>query len=538
MRREPQQLSQREWDLLVVGGGIHGAWAALDAAQRGLAVALIERGDFAGATSSNHQRIIHGGLRYLQSGDVRRLRESVKERSTLLRIAPDLIRPLPVVVPTLGAFSQRRSTVWAAMRINDLLSADRNRGLPEGWRIPRGRLLSAQEGSRLAEGYPFTAPPCTGAAVFFDAQVLSPERLVLSLVAGAHREGAAVANYVSAEGYLRRGSQVRGVLGRDVLSGETIEVRARQVLNCAGPWTAERTGALRTGEDQRLGAVKAALLVLRDLGLRAALAIPVRTDDAGRDRAQRKGYRNFFLSPWRGLTLAGTFYAPHDGPAGRCGVQPEDIDSWMTDLRGACPELRVGREDVLNVFCGLLPRDAAGSATDLARHPAIIDHEREDGIRGAISVSGVKFTTARRLAERAVDLACARLRRGGPGRTSATRLQPFGPPLIEDALASAAASSRAEALGDTVERAVCVEMACTLGDVILRRSDMGVAGPPGADVLDRCAREMARLLGWDDRRMDLEISRLLGSYPLLRRAAAISARSPRGLSAETPVHTP
>ena len=497
------------------GGGIHGAWAALDAAQRGLKVALIDRGDFAGATSGNHQRIIHGGFRYLQHADFRRLRESVRERSTLLRIAPELVRPLPVLVPTLRVLTQRRAALRAAMFTSDLMSIDRNRGLPPAQRIPRGTLLSRREAALLTDGFNFGAGACTGAAMFYDAQVLSPERLVLSIVAAAARDGAVVANYIEATDHLREGTRTSGVVARDVLSGHGLEIRARLTVNCVGPWTGERVRALSSAGDRRFGLVKAAVLVVRNLGLRAALAVPCHGHS---DRAELidRGYRNLFLSPWRGLTLVGTFYAPHhDGPD-RCTVSERDVDTWIGALTTACPDLELSCDDVLNVYCGLLPRAPAGaSSLELSKRSTIIDHAHEHGVEGVLSVSGVKFTTARSVAERAIDIACRKLnRRTSTSRTARTRLRMLGPALIENAYAGREVLEDPSAMRDAVARAVREEMACTLADVVLARTDLAIAGMPPPHLLHTCARHMAELLGWDQRRTTRELRQLRERFPL------------------------
>src|SRR5262245_13291078 len=146
VRRNVAALTEQEYDLVIVGGGAFGVCAAWDAALRGLSVALVERGDFCHATSANHFKMVHGGIRYLQHGDVLRLRESSNERRALLRIAPHLVQPLPIVIPTYGHGMQGKALLAAGLRLYDLLAYDRNRGLADPQRqIPQGRFLSRQE---------------------------------------------------------------------------------------------------------------------------------------------------------------------------------------------------------------------------------------------------------------------------------------------------------------------------------------------------------------------------------------------------------
>jgi glycerol-3-phosphate dehydrogenase len=517
MRRDPAELSRHEFDLLVVGGGIYGAWATLDAAQRGMRVALIERADFGGATSSNHHRIIHGGLRYLQHAHFRRMRQSIRERSTLLRIVPSLVRPLPVLVPTTRGIGQHRLALGGALAMNDLLSADRNRGLTPTHRLPRGRLVSHHEAESLAPGFDFR--PYTGGAVFHDAQILSPERLILAIVQAAAAAGATVTNYLAAESYLRRGARVTGVRARDSLSGHEVEVRARLVLNCAGPWTDECVRRLAEGApDDRLRVFKAVVLVTRDLGLRAALAVPGRAPHRERAEVLSKGFRNFFLTPWRGLTLVGTFYAPRVGPAETCVATEAEIDGWVAELNESWPGLDLGTDDVLDAYAGLLPRARGDSGPlEYAKRYEIIDHARENGIDGVLSVLGVKFTTARAIAAEAVDRAAGRL--GRPLRVSRTDapLPLDGPPLIEDAREAAAAlRDDARALREAVRRAVREQMAQTLEDVILRRTELAVAGYPGDEVVSHCAAIACELLGWELPRIERETRLFRNRYPLGR----------------------
>ena len=192
MRRDLAALAGREHDLLVVGGGIHGVAVAWDAAQRGLAVALVESHDFGSGVSWNSLKTIHGGLRYLQKADLIRLRESVHERSALLRIAPALVKPLGFLVPTYGHGAKGREAMALGLVLNDLLSADRNRGLPPERRIPRSRVLSSRETLDLVPG--LAAEGLNGGALWYDAQVESSERLTVGFAHAAADAGALLAS--------------------------------------------------------------------------------------------------------------------------------------------------------------------------------------------------------------------------------------------------------------------------------------------------------------------------------------------------------
>jgi glycerol-3-phosphate dehydrogenase len=518
MRRDLQHLARSEFDLIVVGGGIYGAWAALDAAQRGLSVALVEQGDFCSATSANNHKIIHGGLRYLQHGDLRRMRESIRERSILLRNAPALVRPMPVMVPTARRWSQHRLVMGAALLVNDLVGSDRNDELAAGWQIPRGRLVGPAECADLCPQ--MDTAEMTGGAIFHDAQVLSTERLVLSILRSASAAGASLANHVRVTGYLRRdpkgggtrGSRpVCGVRAVDRLTGDPLEIRGRLVLNCAGPWSAELARLLGSArQEAHYDVFKAAVLVVRDMGLKTAIAIPGRSRYRDSAEVLRKNYRNFFITPWRGLSLIGTFYAPHAGSADRCAASEAEIACWLNDINAAWPGFGLTRADIYRVMTGLLPR-AAGSEEDpqYAKRAKIIDHGRQDGIEGVISLIGVKFTTARGVAERAIDLAVRRL--GCAAAGCATHTTPLdSAPAPEPDICRAAAELEADpaALRRVITRAVRREMACTLGDAILRRTELAAAGVLSESCLATCAAVAARELGWDPMQTQREVEQV------------------------------
>ncbi len=319
MTRDLKRLGEGSHDLLVIGGGIQGACAAWDATTRGLSVALVDRGDFGAATSANSLRIIHGGFRYLQSADFRRLREAAVERSILLRIAPHLVRPLPVLVPIYGHGWHGREAFAVALRLADLAGLDRNRHLAPARRIPRGRLLSRAQ--CLARFGGFDPRGLTGGALWYDAQAVDSERLTLAYVLSAAEAGAAVANYVRAERLLTEGGAVRGARVLDVPTGERFDIRARMVLNAAGPWADELAATARGAAPAGAPAprlARALNLVTRPLC--EAVAVGIRSR-AGPDRDPVGGGDRFlFLAPWRGRTLVGTWYRPFAGRADDCRV--------------------------------------------------------------------------------------------------------------------------------------------------------------------------------------------------------------------------
>ena len=481
MRRDLDELSGREHDLVVVGGGVYGAAAAWDAAQRGLRTALVEREDFGAGVSWNSLKTIHGGLRYLQKADLARMRESIRERRALLRIAPELVRPLPFLVPAYGHGRLGREALGVALLLYDLVSHDRNRGLPETHRIPRGRLLGRRDVLDRLPGLPrrLGRAELTGAGLWSDAQVLSSERLTVAMVHAAVEAGALAANHLEAVGFLRAGSRVAGVRARDTLAGREVEVRARMVLNCAGP-----------GADALLslaGVARPAAPLLRAWNL-----VFARRPPEGFAVGARTGDRFLFLVPWRDRTLVGTAYAPAEAPADGA------ITAFRAEAAAAFPWAGLDEASLALVHEGLVP--GHGGAAGLSTRPRLHDHEAEDGIAGFATLQGVKYTTARAVAERAVDLVARRLGRPAvPSRTDRTLL-PRARPLEGT-------------LDERTREAVRDEMALTLADAVLRRLDLGTVGAPGEAELAVVARAMGAVLGWGEGRERDEVAALAKRFP-------------------------
>ena len=476
MRRDWGGLAGREHDVLVVGGGIYGAAAAWDAAQRGLAVALVEREDFGSGASWNSLKTIHGGMRFLQKADLRRLRDSARERRVLLKVAPELVRPLPFLVPTYGHGTTGREALAFALALNDLLTRDRNQGLPPEQHIPRGRTLGPDEALHLVPG--LRREGLTGAALYHDAQAASTERLTLAFVHAAAGAGAACANHAEAFSLLRTSGRIAGAAVRDRLDGQTVEVRARLVLNCAGPWC-DDVLALGGVPPRR----PAPLLRARNLLLRRPSPLPFAV-------GARSASRFLFLVPWQGRTMVGTSYEPAQHP-------PSDPLEFLREACAAFPWAELAARDLVLVHEGLVP--GRGGAAGLQTRTRLHDHEAEDGLAGLVSVQGVKYTTARLVAQRLVDLVACRLRRRLPPCRTATTALPAARPLP---------GPRESA----TRTAVREEMALTLADAVLRRLDLGTAGPPDAAALACVAATMAAELGWDAPRIEKEQAVLAAVY--------------------------
>jgi len=555
MNKNLQQLSGKEYDLVVVGGGIFGACVAWDAASRGLKVALLEKKDFSHATSANHLKMVHGGIRYLQHGDVARVWESCRERTALLRIAPHLVRPLPIVMPTYGHGMRGKAVLGAGVSLYDLLTLDRNRRIADdGRRIPGGRLITRQEVLKIFPG--IEQRGLTGAAVFYDAQMYNPQRIALSFLRSAASAGAEIANYLEVTRFLKSDGRIAGVGAKNVLNGESVEVRGTMVLNTAGPWAAR---LLETGMDLHLApkpvfSRDVCFVVSRRLSSKFALACQTRTRDA--DAILSRGGRHLFLAPWRDFTLIGVWHGAYKGAPDEVTVTEEDLQAFLDETNAAYPGLSLFRKDVTMVNFGLIlfeENKQGGAEISFGKRSMLIDHEKTNHVDGLVTLIGVRATTARGEAEKAVDLVFRKLGRRSPNSETDTtpifggRIEKFDDFLggvveqrpygldreVLDALIHNYGSEYpgvlkyidespdlAHRLGHStvlkaeVIHAVREEMAEKMADVVFRRTDLGTGGHPGEEALKACARLMASELGWDEDRVREEVNEARSEFNL------------------------
>ena len=538
MRRDLQTLSNQAFDLLVIGGGIQGACVAWEATLRGLSVALVEQGDFASGTSANSLKVIHGGLRYLQNADFKRMRQSIRERQTLMRIAPHLVHPMPVLVPTYGHGLKGKEAMTAALKVNDVISGDRNFALKDPQKqIPSGKILSKQE---CLEQLPdLSTEGLTGAALFHDAQVYNSERLVLAFVRSAAQKGACVANYLQVVDFIREaGSRVGGAIALDRLSDNRIEIRARAVVNASGPWIGALMSQVSGEKIAPKPLAKAMNLVTRPLfeaktndGQRCAVGITGRAP----------GSRLFFIAPWRDRSLIGTWYSHNVGSAKPPTVTDREIEVALVDINQAYPGFNLTPEDVEWVHAGLLPGKGKSKRGEVAltKQFELKDH-RKEGFAGLLSVTGVKYTTARDLARRAVNwvfkeagqmvapstshkrklvggeieqftaflAAARRTHRGQVPTQSLQRLvYSYGSEYsaVLQRLAATGKASDEEILAAEARYGVETEMAQNLSDIVFRRTELGSAGHPEEMKLKICADAMGEILGWTEEKRRLEV---------------------------------
>lgn len=545
MKRSLEQLADQTFDVLIIGGGIHGAVAAWDAALRGLSVALIERGDFGSGTSQSSLKTIHGGLRYLQDGNLLRIRTMARERTTWMKVAPHLVHPLTCLMPTRKSISRSRLIMGVALMANDILSFDRNRLTDPEKYLAGGRIISQQELSHLLPGYDIRAS--TGAAVWHDAQIHNSERLLLDFILSAADAGAVVANYVEATGLIQDDNRIIGIQAKDIPSGQTFDIRAAVTINCAGAWIDAILEKVSLNSEF---ATSVAMNVIIDQ-VWSGVAAGVSTQPANGKRSQI-----LFIVPWRNKTMIGTWHIPWMRAPGEFKMNRSIVQDFLNEINSAHPRLQLSLNDVRHVMWGFLPiknTDVHSDQVRLTRDGAVLDHHKNDGVSGLISVLGVKYTTARFVAEQAVNLAVKKLAvkakkcqthitpvKGGQiGDFKAFLRQAISKAprdmdpeitehlvythgsgyshLVEQMTAQAEMAQRVDPMlpvtAAEVMHAVRDEMALTLSDVIQRRTELGATGPPSLTTLQKCADLIGCELGWSIERQQQEITSVIQAYP-------------------------
>ncbi len=478
-------------DVAIVGGGINGAGIFREAARAGLRAALFEADDFGFGTTWRSTKLIHGGLRYLEHGDVRLVRESLREREFLLRTRPHLVRPLPFLFPLLPWTRRPAWQIRAGLLAYDLLAWPRS--------LPGHRSFSAEEVRLRAPGI---APEQRGGFGFYDARCRAPERLALELVLEGVAAGGTAFNHARVTRILVEAGRVHAVEVEH--GGARITVPAQTVVNAAGPWAdivREHAGA---GGRPLLDLTRGTHIVLErdERAPRAALISTARSDG-----------RVFFVIPNDRTVLIGTTDVRYTGdPA---AVRPErwEIEYLLDEANALLPGLGAREEDVRYAYAGLRPLRNSGARDESAvsRREALIDHGANGGPAGLYSVVGGKLSTARPLARRFLAAIGRRPAaeeappRGSDweevhrslGQGAPRRLAAYGPLLADVvALGRDLLCDCCWTLAGEVRHAVRVELASTLSDVLLRRT--GIAWLPcrGLDCAERVADVMAEECAW------------------------------------------
>lgn len=513
----------RPFDVAIIGGGINGVAIARDAAMRGLSVALFEKDDYCAGTSAWSTRLVHGGLRYLERGEFRLVRESLRDRETLWRIAPHLVTPLSFVVPIYRHNHLPGSLFRLGMLLYDVLSFDRS--------VPAHRHLGRKA---VAAELPGLDPEgLNGALQYYDGQVSYAERLVVETLLSAATLGVEAMNYATVDGVAVEGGQTVGVTVRDDLDGSSAVVPARVVVNAAGPWVDDLVPA---GGNRLIGGTKGSHLIVDPFPGAPPTAIYYEA---------RSDNRAVLVVPWNGRYIIGTTDDRYDDDLDTVAATREEIDYLLGETNQLIPEANLTVESVLFTYAGVrpLPYRESGDTGSIPRSHLIIEH---DGAEGLLSVVGGKLTPHLSLGREVVDRAgellgrrlpasptrkvrlpgagtgewrrrAATLRQGLPWPAAVTErlVEVYGTRVQELVALAEEDPELAEVLGEgrgavvaaEVALAVREESAVRLTDLLHRRTMVGMEPTLGRDVAGGVARLAAPLLGWDDARVEEELDR-------------------------------
>jgi glycerol-3-phosphate dehydrogenase len=542
MIRNIERMAKKHYDVLVIGGGITGAFIAWDCSLRGLSIALIDKGDFGAATSAATSKLIHGGLRYLKTLEVGLVRESLQERRIMEIIAPHLVYPLPFVFPAYGWGKRGLPAAISAMVFYDTLSYDRKWINDDDKKIPGHETFSSEQ---IRSFEPILEPSeLKGGVVYYDCQMYSPERLTLEPILSAAEFGADVVNYVKAEDLLADGDSIKGARVRDLLDERAYELKASITINAAGPWADLILGKVRGRKHHGLIRSKGIHLITRPLHKENAMVL------------QTKGGRHFFIIPWRGHSLIGTTDNVYKGDPDEFKVAEADIADFLDEINTTVPAANLTRQDVIFQYGGLRPivekeTSVEVEVYDASRKYEIYDHEEDDNIKGFMTAIGGKYTTSRNMARQLVDIILKKLGReivpcqthttplygGEIGRYSsfvqrARMHKPsgMGDEIIEnlcrnygsrypDVISTAKKKKNLQPVCEQIPDieaqilyAMQTEMAVSLADVLFRRTGLCTLGNPGASLIEKVADMMAGELKWKRQQKNTEIEKALKAF--------------------------
>ena len=525
VRHHPIEIENQTFDAIVIGAGINGAGVARDAAMRGLKVLLLDKGDIASGTTSWSTRLIHGGLRYLEHGEIGLVRESLRERERLLHIAPHLVKPLPLMIPIYKQSRRGALSIRAGMIAYDLLSFDKT--------FEHHHMISRAETLRRARG--INAEGLRGAAIYYDAQVEYAERLVLENARSAQEHGAQVLTYARVDEFIIEEKSVRGVKLTDLLDGGIHIARAAVTVNVSGPWVDEVLSRTTRHLNRMIGGTKGSHIVVEKFSGAPVDALYVEAREDGRP---------FFIIPWNKLYLIGTTDIAYNGDLDCVSANEFEIEYLIRETNRVIPSAQLTRDSILYTYSGVrpLPYLSKADPSSVTRRHFIRDHA--PALAGFVSIVGGKLTTYRNLSEQVVDLIFRKLKRKSPpcktaqvklpgamseefaafcrrfkagsGLTAAsaerllriygTRASEVVEMATEDSELRQPFNPATGAIGAEVLFSFQREMAETLTDCLMRRTMIGLDASVGLDAVEAAARIAQKYLGWDERRAAREIN--------------------------------
>ena len=528
------------FDLIIIGGGITGASLAYEAGTRGLKVALFEKNDFGAATSSATSKLIHGGLRYLKNLELSLVRESLRERRILSNIAPNFVYPIPFMMPSYRKFKSRKWLMYIAMVLYDVLSYDKGHTWDPTKSLPHFKSYSRSR--TLALEHCVKQQGLTGSTVYYDCQNIFPERLTLAFLKSAETYGARLSNYAQVVSFIRKENRVKGVLVKDLITGEEGRFTAPVTVNCAGPWADIVIKSATTGNTKH--------------NIRRSEGIHIVTRKVCEDHAvtvMTKQDRHIMVMPWRGHSLIGTTDKEYYGNPDDYKVSKASIIGLLEDVNENFSGAELKYEDVLFFYGGLRPladTDTENSY-ESSRKYEIFDNG-DEGLDGLFTVEGGKYTTSRQLAVdvlkkmqkkfdkkfpkeishrrplygsdiKNMEIFLSELRAEYPDFSKAT-VEYLGKSYGTESHAVFQLARKntklAEVLNDDgeilaeVAYALQEEQALSLSDILFRRTGIGTLGNPGKSVIEKVAALAADDLNWDEAKRQSEIRKVEKRFQL------------------------
>jgi len=528
------------FDLIIIGGGITGASLAYEAGTRGLKVALFEKNDFGAATSSATSKLIHGGLRYLKNLELGLVRESLRERRILSNIAPNFVYPIPFMMPSYRKFKSRKWLMYVAMTLYDILSYDKGHTWDPTKSLPHFKSWSRSR--TLALEHCVKPQGLTGSAVYYDCQNIFPERLTLAFLKSAETYGARLSNYAQVGSFIRKENHVKGVLVKDLTTGEEGRFTAPVTVNCAGPWADIVIKSATTGNTKHnIQRSEGIHIITRKICENHAVTVMTKQD------------RHIMVMPWRGHSLIGTTDKEYFGNPDDYKVSRTSIMGLLEDVNENFNGADLKYDDVLFFYGGLRPladTDTENSY-ESSRKYEIFDNA-DEGLDGLFTVEGGKYTTSRQLAVDVLKKMQKKFDKKFPKEISHNRplygsniknMETFLSQLLTDypdfsktsvdyigrnygteshAVFQLARKNTklAEVLNDDgeilaeVTYALQEEQALSLSDILFRRTGIGTLGNPGDTVIKKVAALAADHLNWDEKRRKSEIQKVQKRFML------------------------
>jgi len=542
MDRFIENENDKNFDIIVIGGGITGAAVAYAASSRGLKVALLEKGDFGGATSAATSKLIHGGLRYLANMEFGLVRESLKERKILGNIAPNFVYPIPFMLPNYRKWQGGMWMIMMGMFLYDLLSFDKKDTWDKSKELSNHQTYRRNKTLRLESNV--LKKKLSGSTIFYDYQSIFPERLTLAFIKSAIDYGTQVANYAKATSFVETDNKITGVVVNDLLNNKEIEVNAPLVVNCGGTWA-----------DLILNMASKGKTINHKVKRSEGIHIITKKMNNDHIISLIKGNgKHLMVMPWRNHTIIGTTDKEYNGDPDNYKVSRESIMEVIEDYNKLYGSGEMKYEDVIHAYGGLRPLvdDQTEGSYESSRKYEVYDNSA-DGIDGLITVEGGKYTTSRNLAHQVMEVVQKKLDINlkdsitynnylsgceirnmeefmiklhkqydahfqentveylgrNYGRESKTV---FGLALNDKSLAEVLTDD-GEILAE-VHYAIKYEMAKTLNDIFFRRTGLGTLGHPGEKIIDRVINLATSMLNWDKERENKEYDTLSKAFKL------------------------